>query len=435
MLTKIESKQLKTLKPYQGIAVFILVILATLFIAAPIQRKWGMYGVALTEIIILLLAVVPAILLKADLKEIFPVKKPLLRQIFGVLIMWIGSYFVVILITLVTGYLFPEGLAKVSNTIQNTFTSIPMWAAFFIIAVMPAICEEALHRGFILSSLASIKNKWTIVLCMGVIFGIFHLDLYRFLPTAVLGMAMSYIMIETKNMLLPMLFHFINNALSTVASFTTKPQASSTGVNSQAMLYAIAAYLIIGAIVPFLLLSGSRLIHRKEAADETEDITMKRKRKNKAIIAAALCSALMILLGVVLMTINIKKAPIFKTSVSMNVNRNSDDLHIPMKIDKPGEYILNLDIKIKRGLVAMDIVDDSSKEFFQMSCGEATSSGPIKLNNSTYMINVAFLMDMNEVERYYTENGIKYDASLKEKLGLNEDLDEASDFSMKLIVN
>jgi membrane protease YdiL (CAAX protease family) len=300
MLTKIESKQLKPLKPYQGITVFILVILATLFIAAPIQRKWGMYGVALTEIIILLLAVAPAVLLKADLKEVFPFKKPLLRQIFGVFIIWIGCYFIVILITLVTGYLFPEGLAKVSNTLQNTFTSIPMWTAFFIIAIMPAICEEALHRGFILSSLASIKNKWIIVLYMGIIFGIFHLDLYRFLPTAILGMAMSYIMIETKNMFLPILFHFINNALSTLVSFTTKPQASPTGVNSQAMLYAIASYLIIGAIVPFLLLSGSRLIHGKEAVDEIEDTTMKRKRKNKMTIAAALCSVLMILLGVVL---------------------------------------------------------------------------------------------------------------------------------------
>jgi membrane protease YdiL (CAAX protease family) len=306
MLTKINTKiETKQLKPYQGIAVFILVILMMLFAAVPIQRKWGMYGVGITELIILLLAIIPAILLKANLKEIFPVKKPSLRQIFGVLMIWLGSYITVLLITLVIGYFFPEGLAKVSNSLQNAFTSVPKGTAFFIIAVMPAICEEALHRGFILSSLTSVKSKWIIVLSMGIIFGIFHLDLYRFLPTAVLGMALSYIMIETKNMVLPFFFHFINNALTTLASFTTKSQPTLTEINSGMMLTAIAAYLIIGAIIPFLLLFGSRLIHSKEAVDETEDIATKKKRKNKMTIAAVLCSVLMIILGVVLMALSL----------------------------------------------------------------------------------------------------------------------------------
>lgn len=435
MLTNIKTKiETKQLKPYQGIAVFILVILMMLFAAVPIQRKWGMYGVAITELLILLLGVVPAILLKVNLKEIFPVKKPSFRQLLGVLIIWLGSYIAVLLITLVIGYFFPEGLSKVNNSLQNAFTSVPMGIAFFIIAVMPAICEEALHRGFILSTFAALKNKWIIVLSMGGIFGIFHLDPYRFLPTAVLGMALTYIMIETRNMILPAFFHFINNALTTVASFNGKSQPALSEINSEMMLTAIAAYLVIGAIVPFLLLFGSRLIHGKEAAEETEDITIKRKRKNKMTIAAALCSVLMIILGVVLMTLNTYKEPVFKTSVSMDVNRSSKNLNIPMKIDKPGEYILDLDIKIKRGLVDMKILDDSSKEVFQMSCGAATSNQLIKLKNTTYTINVDFLTDMNEVEKYYAEKGITYTADLKEALKLNENSDEYSNFSMKVII-
>jgi uncharacterized protein len=431
MLIKIKSKQLK---PYQGIAVFILVLLAMLLVAAPIQRTWGMYGVALTELIILLLAVIPAIILKANLKEIFPLKKPLLRQIFGVLLIWNGSYVAVLLITLVIGYFFPEGLTKVSSGLQNTFTSVPMGVAFFIIAVMPAICEEALHRGLILSTLSTINNKWIIVLTMGVIFGVFHLDLYRFLPTAVLGMAMTYIMIETRNMLLPILFHFINNALTTFISFTTKSQAALLEMNSGTMLNAISVYLIIGSVIPFLLLSGARLIHRKEAINEAEDMAVKKKRKNKMTRLAVLCSALMILLGAVIITFNVSKSPVFETSIFMDVNRSSDNLYMPMKIDNSGEYIIDLDIKSKRGLVEMRIMDESGKEVFQMSCAEATSTGPIKLEKSTYTVNVNFLMDMNEVEEYYTQKGIKYNADLKEKLNLDGDLDKYSNFSMKLII-
>lgn len=431
LLTKITTKQLK---PYQGITVFILVILTSFFVAAPIQRAWGMYGVAVTELIILFLAVIPAIILKANLKEIFPVKKPLLSQIFGVLTLWFGSYFAVLLITLVIGYFFPEGLTKVNNGLQNVFTSVPMAVAFLIIAVMPAICEEALHRGLILSSLRSLKNKWMLVLSMGVIFGIFHLDPYRFLPTAVLGMALTYIMIETRNILLPILFHFINNAFTTFVSFAAKPQAAPTEINSGMMLSAIAAYFIIGAIIPFLILLGARLIHGKESIDETEGMAMKKKRKNKMLGIAALCSALMILIGTVIMLLNLNKVPVFQTSLSMDVNYKSKNLHMPMKIDKAGEYILDLDVKSNKGLVDIEIVDESGKEVFQMSCSKATSTGPIKLEKTTYTINVNFLMDINQVEEYYTQKKIKYDANLKEQLNLNGDLEELSNFRMKLLI-
>jgi membrane protease YdiL (CAAX protease family) len=431
LLTKITTKQLK---PYQGITVFILVILSILFVAAPIQRKWGMYGVALTELIILLLAVIPAIILKINLKEIFPVKKPLLSQILGVLTIWCGSYFAVLLITLVIGYFFPEGLTKVNNGLQNVFTSVPMGVAFLIIAVMPAICEEALHRGLILYSLSSLKSKWMIVLSMGVIFGVFHLDLYRFLPTAVLGMAMTYIMLETRNILLPILFHFINNVLTTYISFTTKSQAALTEINSEMMLSVISTYFMIGAIIPFLILLGVRLIHRKESIEETEDMAVIKKRKNKMLGIAALCSLLMILLGTVTMLLNLNKAPVFETSVSMDVNHKSDNLHMPMKIDKAGDYLLDLDIKSNKGLVDIEIIDESGKVVFQMSCNKATSTGPIKLEKTSYTINVNFLMDMNEVEEYYAEKGIKYNVDLKEKLNLDGDLEELSNFRMKILI-
>lgn len=313
MLTKInsnQSKQCKQLKPRQGIGVFILVIVVMLFVAAPIQMAFGMYGVALTEVILLLLAIIPAIVFKANLKEVFPLRKPLLREILGVLLIWAGSYVAVILLTLIIGYFFPQGLTEVSSGLQNVFTSVPMWIAFIIIAVMPAICEEALHRGLILSSLGSVNNKWLRVLYMGIIFGIFHLDSVRFLPTAILGMALSYVMIETRNMILPIIFHFVNNGLATLISFTSKSQPTAADMNSGMMIYGIATYFIIGAVVPFLLLFGSRLIHRKEARNEVEDTMMKQKKEKKLTILAGICSGLMIIIGIVIMVYGINTVPI-----------------------------------------------------------------------------------------------------------------------------
>lgn len=310
MLSKINSKQCKQLKPYQGIGVFILVILVTIFVAAPIQMAFGMYGVAITEIILLLLAIIPAILFKANFKEVFPIKKPLLREILGVLLIWAGSYVAVLLVTLIIGYFFPQGLTDVSSGLQNVFTSVPMWVAFIIIAVMPAICEEALHRGLILSSLGSVNNKWLRVLYMGIIFGIFHLDPVRFLPTAILGMALSYVMIETRNIILPVIFHFVNNGLATLISFTSKSQTTAANINSGMMLYAISTYFIIGAVVPFLLLFGSKLIHKKQSRNEVEDNAVTQKKEKKIMIIAGICSGLMVVLGIVVMVYATSTVPI-----------------------------------------------------------------------------------------------------------------------------
>lgn len=296
-----ENNKFRSLKPYQGIVLFVLVILMMIFVAAPIQMRYGMYGLAITELIILAMAIIPAMILKADLREVFPIKKPAIRQIFGTLIMWVGTYLGVMLVTLIIGYYFPEGLSEVSEGLSDVITSIPMGIAFFIVAIMPAICEEALTRGFILASFNSFKSKWSIVVLVGVIFGIFHLDPFRFLPTAILGGTMAYIMIETKNILLPMFFHFFNNGLSTVVSFLVPAQKAMEAVGEfYVPLASIGAYFILGSAIPFMFLLGSILIHKKGEVNDASE-TRANKSVNK-IYVAAFFTVVMLVIGFVIMS-------------------------------------------------------------------------------------------------------------------------------------
>ena len=312
MLTKNKSKQLK---PYQGILVFILFMISMPFISMLIPKRWGLYGTILVQLTVLLFGLVPAIILGADLKEVFPIKKPLFRQIPGLIFIWMGSLLASLLAVLIVGTIFPQGLMDVNSELYDVFTSIPMWIAFAIVSIMPAICEEALHRGFILSSLGSIKNKWIKILIMGAIFGAFHMDPYRFLPTAILGMGMTYIMVETKNMILPALFHFTNNALILLLSFTMKPDlvlseidlAINPEIMSEMFIIGLGAYFILGSAIPWLFMVGSKLIHEKEVLSDEEDIFEKEQRTNKKIIMAVFSSALMIFVGMVIIGLNIDK--------------------------------------------------------------------------------------------------------------------------------
>jgi membrane protease YdiL (CAAX protease family) len=83
----------------------------------------------------------------------------------------------------------------------------------FLGAVSPAICEEAAFRGIILSGFAGRLAKWQTVIVVGLLFGVFHLSIYRFLPTALLGMLITYAVIETRSILTGVVIHFGVNAI------------------------------------------------------------------------------------------------------------------------------------------------------------------------------------------------------------------------------
>jgi len=85
-------------------------------------------------------------------------------------------------------------------------------ASLALMALTPAVCEEALFRGVILRGFAAKLPRLTSAVLTGLLFGLFHLDLWRILPTALLGVALSLIALETGSIIPSMLAHFANNA-------------------------------------------------------------------------------------------------------------------------------------------------------------------------------------------------------------------------------
>ncbi|MCL2321051.1 MAG: CPBP family intramembrane metalloprotease, partial [Oscillospiraceae bacterium] len=257
-------------------------------IAGRIQGALGMPGVAITELIILFVAILAPIILKQDLRLVFPIRVPKLREILGTILIWIGTFFVVMIFQIALMYFFQEGMMNVVNDLSKVISSVPFIVAFIIVSIMPAICEEALHRGFILANFKPVKNKFIIVVCMGIIFGVFHTDIYRFLPTAILGGALSYVMLETDNMILPMLFHFINNLSSSFANFSSNSVDVNTILSKEAILLVLGSFLTFGFFIPVLLYIGSRLL---KASEE------KRKIKGKHLIGVFGLGLILFILG------------------------------------------------------------------------------------------------------------------------------------------
>lgn len=282
-----------------AVGIFAVVIVLMIFVCFPLQYRLGMTGLFLTELIFLAVSLLVCLIFRQKFSEVFKISRPKLRHVFGTLILWAGMILITSCIAVITMYLFPD-FQQTAEGLTEFISQTPAILTVIIVAVMPAICEEALHRGVILHFFGKIKSTWLIVLIMGIIFGIFHLDPYRFLITALLGGAITYIAVKTHNILLCALFHFVNNLPAAITSAFAQSITSNelTDLNMMFInpMIIVGGAMLLTSVAPLLLLAGTILLSEKG------DI---KKGLNVKIAVFVSLSALMIIVGIWLIVIGV----------------------------------------------------------------------------------------------------------------------------------
>ena len=249
------------LRPWMGIILFGVLIAFMLWGATPLQENLGIPGLVLTEVGFLTLAVVYCLIGRVKIKDMFPVKKIKFRELAGSILIVAGFYPLELLLVIISALIFPNSMNEIGDITSFLYDGINYPLAILIVAVMPAICEEAMHRGALLSSFKSIKRDWIIVLIMGLLFGINHLSVLRFLMTTVMGMFFSYVVLKRENILLSMIMHFTNNAISVTIGYLTGTIGSASNVTAADYSSALGVYLILGFLSPVVITVGLMLVH------------------------------------------------------------------------------------------------------------------------------------------------------------------------------
>lgn len=295
-----KGKKFPKAGPVAAVVVLMFELVVFFYILTPVQYYFGMWGLAITELALVVISLVAAWVVDLNLKEMLPFKRIKINQFFGTIVMWIGSLLLVVLANLIFFYYRPEGL-KVNGELNSFISTWAVIPALIVVSVMPAICEEMLHRGFIQRCLMKkINSKMLISIIMGIFFGLFHMDFYRFIGTAILGGVLSYILVTTDNFFYNMLFHFTNNLfaqlMSILAGSMMDTMDTADTLTSEELPLAIAGYLIIGCVTPLLLLGGSLLL--KGIRRIKEEGTMK---LIISIVAAVVIAMAMFAAGCVMM--------------------------------------------------------------------------------------------------------------------------------------
>jgi uncharacterized protein len=124
--------------------------------------------------------------------------------------------------------------------------------AIVAIAVVPAIVEELYFRGTLQKTITDWSGKpFVAIVITAILFSAFHFSYFGFLSRMSLGIVLGLIYYYTKTIWLPILMHFVNNAIGVAALYAVRnnPKKIDQVMDSNLTYY----WVIIGLVALFIL--------------------------------------------------------------------------------------------------------------------------------------------------------------------------------------
>lgn len=318
------------LRPWMGFVLFGVLMAFFILVCAPLQQNLGIPGLVITELAFLAMAVIYCLITRVKIKEVFPVKKVKVRDIFGCILLILGAFPVSMIAVAITGTIFPQSVSEVGDLNSFLYESMSFPVAALVVALLPAICEEAIHRGAILSNFRSLKHDWVIVLIMGLLFGINHMSVLRFLTTMFLGLILSYVVVKKNNILLSMIMHFTNNMISVTVTYLGKSAVSEVSVSNIDYSSLLGTYLIMGIASPFIITLGLMLLYPQG-------------HKKIRFLYAGILSAVMLVSGIAMTAVTASKNMLVNSTASFQIeeeNKESELVTFDVEKDRSATIVV-----------------------------------------------------------------------------------------------
>ncbi len=223
---------------------------------------------------ILLAVIVTMKVQRTPFKQVFPVKCHWKYFIIAALIIfglmfslsWVNSWFISLF----------EGIGYVpreSTSYYPTLTGGLVVPALLVIAVLPAICEEALFRGVIFNSVNQSIGSIPAIFIVGFCFSLFHGSPEQTVYQFIAGCLFAFIAMRSGSILPSMVMHFLNNGviivLAAAGCFDEAGELIISSTGNIILMVISAACLVAGILWLCLDKHKNRVRKSKESKKET----------------------------------------------------------------------------------------------------------------------------------------------------------------------
>lgn len=221
--------------PGLGATAALLLGIAALFLlgAPPLYLLLGEFGLLVAQVGLFFIPVAVYLWRGGfDLARTLSLRFPSRLQTLGGIVVLAGGLQLALMLAWLQSLILPvptEYLEAISGTLTADSLLRYLWL-LVLAAAAPAVVEETLFRGVVLSACRRRLPTAGAVVVVGLVFGLFHLTpetAFRFLPTAWLGIVLGWIVVVSGSLPLSVLLHFLNNAF--VLTFTALPIGDAAG--------------------------------------------------------------------------------------------------------------------------------------------------------------------------------------------------------------
>ncbi|WP_445666746.1 lysostaphin resistance A-like protein [Fodinibius sp. AD559] len=159
----------------------------------------------------------------------------------------------------------PEVFSNMQNTqmqmIENYLRGDHMlMLTLFHVALVPAICEETLYRGYVMRAFEKSWGIWPAIIVSGLLFGLYHIQLSNLIPLATLGMLFAYITWISESIIPAIVAHLVNNGGSVLVG-TYYPESAFAEITPESMppLWAVIISLLISAYIVYWMYNRNEI--------------------------------------------------------------------------------------------------------------------------------------------------------------------------------
>ena len=124
-------------------------------------------------------------------------------------------------------YKLGEQTIDMLSQFDSILAATPIWSVLLVLALLPAVCEELVFRGFVFAGLLRNGGHVRAILLSSLLFGLSHGVLQQTITASTIGLLLGWLAYRTGGVACTIVFHCVHNSLSMLLATHSSRNAST----------------------------------------------------------------------------------------------------------------------------------------------------------------------------------------------------------------
>ena len=164
-----------------------------------------------------------------------------------------------------------EMVEKTYGNLLSASNIFELVLVIIVVAIVPALSEETMFRGFIQRSFELKYKKYLAAIITALFFSLYHFNPYGLIPLFILGAFFGFAAYKSKTLIIPMVLHFLNNFSAVILYYIIGDDElikSDISVNPNELSSYVIMFLALTVLFVGLILLINKYYSSKKLAKE-----------------------------------------------------------------------------------------------------------------------------------------------------------------------